>query len=149
MKKEVQNGIIYVSVLFLLLGFFYFLKVHVKYLETTHQIKHLSREYKSYFEYGYMTSYAMLLAVLVFFALKHLKYFTFMLVGEHNLANLLSSSIVQVFALGYSTFIEETLESLIGAPLTLTPTKNFIGYVVGRFSMVFILFLVIQYFMKK
>ena len=43
--------------------------IHVKYLETTHQIKHLSREYKSYFEYGYMTSYAMLLAVLVFFAL--------------------------------------------------------------------------------
>ena len=81
--------------------------------------------------------------------MKHLKYFTFMLVGEHNLANLLSSSIVQVFALGYSTFIEETLESLVGAPLTLTPTKNFIGYVVGRFSMVFILFLVIQYFMKK
>lgn len=121
----------------------------MKYLETTHQIKHLSREYKSYFEYGYMTCYAMLLAVLVFFALKHLKYFTFMLVGEHNLSNLLSSSIVQVFALGYATFIEETMESLIGAPLTLTPTKNFIGYVVGRFSMVFILFLVIQYFMKK
>jgi hypothetical protein len=37
----------------------------------------------------------------------------------------------------------------VGYPLTLTPTKNFIGYVVGRFSMVFILFLVIQYSMKK
>ena len=43
MKKEVQNGIIYISVLFLLLGFFYFLNKHVKYLETTHQIKHLDR----------------------------------------------------------------------------------------------------------
>jgi len=149
MKKEVQNGIIYVSVLFLLLGFFYFLKIHVKYLENTHQIKHLSREYKGYFEYGYMTSYAMLLALLVFFGFKHLKYFTFMLVGEHDLANLLSSSIVQVFALGYSTFIEETMASLVGAPLTLTPIKNFIGFTIGRFSMVFILFLVIQYFMKK
>ena len=149
MKKEVQNGIIYVGVLFLLLGFFYFLKIHVKYLENTHQIKHLSREYKGYFEYGYMTSYAMLLALLVFFGFKHLKYFTFMLVGEHDLANLLSSSIVQVFALGYSTFIEETMASLVGAPLTLTPIKNFIGFTIGRFSMVFILFLVIQYFMKK
>ena len=149
MKKEVQNGIIYVSVLFLLMGFFYFLKIHVKYLETTHQIKHLDRHYKHYFEYGYMTSYAMLLAVLVFFGFKHLKYFTFMLVGEHDLANLLGSSIVQVFALGYSTFIEETMASLVGAPLTLTPIKNFIGFTIGRFSMVFILFLVIQYFMKK
>lgn len=149
MKKEVQNGIIYISVLFLLLGFFYFLKIHVKYLETTHQIKHLNLQYKDYFEYGYMTSYAMLLGVLVFFGFKHLKYFTFMLVGEHNLANLLSSSIVQVFALGYSTFIEEMMESFEGTPLSLTPTKNFIGYVVGRFSMVFILFFVVQYFMKK
>ena len=47
------------------------------------------------------------------------------------------------------TFIEKTMESLVGAPLTLTPTKNFIGFIVGRFSMVFVLFLVIEYLMKK
>jgi|APSaa5957512535_1039671.scaffolds.fasta_scaffold85280_2 hypothetical protein len=146
MKKEVKNGIIYVGVLFLLLGFFYWLNVLVKHLETTHKLTHLDSEYKKYFEYGYMTSYAMLLTVLVFFGFKHLKYFTFMLVGEPDLANLLSASIVQIFALGYSSLIEDTMASLVGSPLTLTTSKNFIGYVGGRFSMVFVLFLFIRYY---
>ena len=144
MKKEIINGIVYVSVLVFLLIFFYSLKKYIEDLDDNDKIKYLDQKFKIYFEYGYMMSYAMMLSILVFFGFKHLKYFTTILVVEPDLANLLSASIVQVFALGYSTFIEKTMEILIGSPLLLTPQKNLIGFIIGRFTMLLIMIIIIK-----
>ena len=148
MKKELFNGGVYISILIFLMIFFYSLKKYLENLDDNHQIKYLNKKYKIYFEYGYMMSYAMMLSVLVFFGFKHLKYFTTMLVVEPDLANLLSASIVQVFSLGYSTFIEKSMEILIGEPLLLTPEKNLIGFSSGRFIMLIIMFIIIKSFKK-
>lgn len=140
LTSEFNESYLFLTFLLFLVFVFYFINSSVSYLEDNKMISKLDPKYKIYFEYSYMTLFATIVGFLVFFGFKHLKPLFHSIAGNDRLGNLMITTLINIFSLTYAGFIENTMQSIIGEKLDLTPWKNVAGYTVGRLFVVFVLF---------
>ena len=140
LTSEFNESYLFLTFLLFLVLVFYFINSSVSYLEDNKIISKLDSKYKMYFEYSYMTLFATIVGFLVFFGFKYLKPLFHSIAGNDRLGNLMITTLINIFALTYAGFIENTMQSIIGEKLELTPWKNVAGYTVGRLFVIFVLF---------
>ena len=96
---------------------------------------------KKYFTYFYILFFALISGFLLLFGFKNFNNLLLSILKNKNLSEVASSSIVIAFSFLYAAFFQSILEKLFNTKIQINVWKNIIGYILGRLTFIFLVYL--------
>ena len=131
-EREKREERIYKATKFLLfligiLGVLYILKISIK-------RKHFNIpvSFHPFLSFVYIIFYAIVSGLLIYFGSSSLNGFLEIYMDNWALVDLISTSIVVIFSMIYSAYIEKILVSITGIKINISLYKNVLGYALAR-----------------
>lgn len=100
-------------------------------------------------EYLYIFFFSIISGILLFFGFKNFNDTLNIFLKNRTLTQLTSATIVISFSFLYAAYFQKILIHLLNINIQNDVWKNVIGYVLGRFLLIFIIFILICYYINS